>query len=151
MNDVVVRRVYDDPTDRDGVRVLVDRIWPRGLSKAAAHLDEWCKVVAPSPALRRWYGHDSAKFVEFSRRYRVELTEPARAQALRHLRQLAEGNRLTLLTATTRPEISQATVLADLLGRAPVLPPTTPHSTAPVRRKDAGGRAEPRPDLEAGS
>ncbi len=126
MTDVVVRRVYDEPTDQDGIRILVDKLWPRGLSKADAHLDEWCQAVAPSTALRTWYDHDSAKFGEFSRRYRVELTEPPRADALRHLRQLADGQRLTLLTATTRPEISQAAVLADLLGRAPVQPPTTP-------------------------
>lgn len=126
MTDIVVRRVYDEPTEQDGTRVLVDRIWPRGLSKAAARLDEWCKSVAPSPALRAWYGHDSAKFTEFSRRYRVELTEPARAAALRHLRNLADERRLTLLTATTKPEISQAAVLLDLLSRAPVLPPTPP-------------------------
>ncbi|MGH3756239.1 DUF488 domain-containing protein [Actinophytocola sp.] len=148
MTDVVVRRVYDQPTEQDGVRVLVDRIWPRGLSKAAAQLDEWCKAVAPSPALRTWYGHDSAKFVEFSRRYRVELTEPVRARALRHLRELADGRRLTLLTATKRPEISQAAVLVDLLGRDPVLPPTTPHGPAPTRRK---GTRAPNPDQAAGS
>jgi uncharacterized protein YeaO (DUF488 family) len=135
MTDVAVRRIYDEPTDQDGVRVLVDRIWPRGLSKAAAHLDEWCKAVAPSPELRTWYGHDSAKFVEFSRRYRLELTDPARAQALQHLRELADEQRLTLLTATTKPEISQAAVLADLLGRAAVQPPTTSHGPAPARRK----------------
>lgn len=136
MTDVAVRRIYDEPTDRDGVRVLVDRIWPRGLSKSAAHLDEWCKAVAPSPELRTWYGHDSAKFDEFSRRYRLELTEPARAQVLRHLRELADQQRLTLLTATTKPEISQAAVLADLLGRAAVQPPTTPLGPPSARRKD---------------
>lgn len=142
MTDVVVRRVYEEPTGEDGVRVLVDRIWPRGLSKAAARLDEWCKAVAPSPELRTWYGHDSAKFDEFSRRYRVELTDPARAEALRHLRDLAGEGRLTLLTATARPEISQAAVLADLLGRTPVQPPTRPHDPRPAhgrRRPGAGG------------
>lgn len=148
MIDVAVRRIYDEPTDRDGVRVLVDRIWPRGLSKADAHLDEWCQAVAPSMVLRTWYGHDSAKFVEFSRRYRVELTEPLRAEALRHLRELADEQRLTLLTATTKPEISQAAVLADLLGRTPVQPPTTPHGPPPARRK---GMSETQPDQAGGS
>ncbi|MPZ83612.1 MAG: DUF488 family protein [Actinophytocola sp.] len=143
MTDVVVRRVYDEPTDQDGVRVLVDRIWPRGLSKADAHLDEWCKAVAPSTALRTWYGHDGAKFTEFSRRYRVELTEPPRAEALRHLRELADGPRLTLLTATSRPEISQAAVLVDLLGRAPVLPLT--------HRRDIPDHVEPEPGQDPGS
>ena len=135
MNDIVVRRVYDEPTGQDGTRVLVDRVWPRGVSKVAARLDEWCTAVAPSPALRRWYGHDSAKFEEFSRRYRVELTQPVRAQALRHLKELANRGRLTLLTATKKPEISQAAVLLDLLSRAPVLPPT-PRSTAPQPETD---------------
>lgn len=97
--------------------------------------------MAPSKALRSWYGHDGAKFVEFSRRYRVELTEPARAEALRHLRELADGGRLTLLTATTRPEISQAAVLVDLLGRAPVRPPTIGYP--PAWRNDAADRVEP--------
>jgi uncharacterized protein YeaO (DUF488 family) len=75
---VAVRRVYDAPSELDGARVLVDRIWPRGLPKSKAALDEWCKEVAPSDALRKWYGHDPAKFAEFSRRYEAELTEPGR-------------------------------------------------------------------------
>lgn len=112
---VRVRRIYDEPDALDGTRVLVDRLWPRGVSKAKAHLDEWCKDVAPSRALRRWYDHDPAKFAEFRRRYRAELEEPVRAQALQHLRELADGHRLTLLTATKHPDISEAAVLADLL------------------------------------
>lgn len=113
--DVRVRRVYDEPSDQDGHRVLVDRIWPRGLTKARADLGEWCKEVAPSTALRQWYGHDPAKFEEFSRRYRAELEEPERADALQHLRDLADCYPLTLLTATRHPDISEAAVLADLL------------------------------------
>ena len=71
--EVRVRRVYDEPAGDDGARVLVDRLWPRGLTKARADLTEWCKEVAPSTELRRWYGHDPAKFNEFARRYRAEL------------------------------------------------------------------------------
>lgn len=112
--DVRVRRVYDQADD-DGVRVLVDRQWPRGLAKADARLDEWCKAVAPSTELRKWYGHDPEKFEEFRHRYRVELDDPERAEALDHLRKLAGKQRLTLLTATKDPAISQAAVLADLL------------------------------------
>jgi uncharacterized protein YeaO (DUF488 family) len=112
---VRVRRIYDEPDALDGIRVLVDRLWPRGVGKAKAELDEWCKDVAPSRALRAWYVHDPAKFPEFRRRYRAELEEPARAEALQHLRVLADGHRLTLLTATKRPDISEAAVLADLL------------------------------------
>jgi len=74
-----LRRIYEDPADDDGIRVLVDRRWPRGVSKARAKLDEWCTQVAPSEALRKWYGHDAAKFEEFESRYREELDQPERA------------------------------------------------------------------------
>ena len=112
---VRVRRVYEEPDPGDGTRVLVDRIWPRGLTKARAALDEWCKDVAPSSELRKWYGHDPARFEEFGRRYRLELEDPERAEALAHLRALAKDGPLTLLTATRQPEISEAAVLAALL------------------------------------
>jgi uncharacterized protein YeaO (DUF488 family) len=116
LRNVQVRRVYDDALPGDGMRVLVDRIWPRGLTKAQAGLGEWCKQVAPSTALRQWYGHDPERFEEFARRYREELTEPERAEALAHLRELAADGTLTLLTATRDPGISAAAVLCGLLG-----------------------------------
>jgi uncharacterized protein YeaO (DUF488 family) len=112
---VRVRRVYEEPEPGDGTRVLVDRIWPRGLTKAKAALDEWYKDVAPSDELRKWYGHDPDRFEEFGRRYRLELHDPRRAEALAHLRALARDRPLTLLTATRQPEISEAAVLAGLL------------------------------------
>ena len=112
---VQVRRAYDTPEPTDGRRVLVDGLWPRGLSKARAHLDEWCKEVAPSTDLRKWYGHDPKRFDEFGRRYRAELEEPERAEALQHLRNLAKQRNLTLLTATKHADISEAVVLAELL------------------------------------
>ncbi|MGH3869757.1 MAG: DUF488 domain-containing protein [Pseudonocardiaceae bacterium] len=112
---VQIRRVYDTPVPEDGTRVLVDRIWPRGLTKAKAHLDEWCKQVAPSTELRKWYSHDPARFEEFTHRYHVELTQPERSDALAHLRELLKDRTLTLLTATTQPEISEAEVLAEML------------------------------------
>lgn len=112
---VKVGRPYEPRTRGDGARVLVDRIWPRGLSKEKADLDEWCKQVAPSTALRKWYGHDEDRFEEFGRRYRVELQEPERAAALEHLRELAVHRALTLLTASKRADISEAVVLVDLL------------------------------------
>ena len=114
---VQVRRVYEEPEQSDGTRVLVDRLWPRGLSKAKAALDEWSKDVAPSDELRKWYGHDPDRFAEFSRRYERELRDPQRAEALAHLRDLAQNRQLTLLTATRHPEISEAAVLAALLQR----------------------------------
>jgi uncharacterized protein YeaO (DUF488 family) len=117
-SDVQVRRIYEDPAEDDGIRVLVDRRWPRGVSKTRAGLDEWCTQVAPSDRLRKWYGHDPDKFDAFVSRYREELKAPERASALRHLRLMAAHDRLTLLTATKQPELSQAAILADLL-RAP--------------------------------
>jgi uncharacterized protein YeaO (DUF488 family) len=113
---VRVRRAYEEPQRGDGTRVLVDRLWPRGLSRERADFDEWCKEVAPSPELRKWYAHDPARFAEFRRRYRAELRSPERAEALAHLRALARRRNLTLLTATKAPEISEAAVLAELLG-----------------------------------
>ena len=113
--DVQLRRIYDDPADDDGIRILVDRRWPRGVSKARAALDEWCPAVAPSDELRQWYGHAPDKFDEFSARYRDELEDPERAAALRHLRAVTSHDRLTVLTATRNVQISQAAVLVELL------------------------------------
>jgi len=113
-----VRRIYDEPSSDDGTRVLVDRVWPRGISKERAHLDEWCKEVAPSTQLRTWYAHDPERFEEFGRRYRAELGEGEPAQALASLKALARKGTITLLTATKDVDISQAAVLVDvLLGR----------------------------------
>ena len=111
---VRARRVYEAPDAADGRRVLVDRLWPRGLAKAAAHLDEWLKAIAPSDELRRWYGHDPVKFEEFRRRYGEELRDPEHAEALAHLRDQAAAGPVTLLTATRDLEHSEA---ADLVER----------------------------------
>lgn len=112
---VQVRRIYDAPMPDDGARVLVDRLWPRGVSKARAHLDDWCKQIAPSTELRNWYHHAPDLFDEFSRRYTAELNDPEPAAALAHLKELATQQTLTLLTATKNPEISEAAVLAKIL------------------------------------
>ena len=99
----------------DGLRVLVERLWPRGLSKARAHIDLWLKDVAPSTELRKWYGHEPARFAEFRRRYEAELAaEPARS-ALARLREMVERERVTLVFAAHDPELSNAAVLRDLL------------------------------------
>ena len=111
-----VARIYEPPSDRDGTRVLVDRLWPRGLRKEGAPLDLWCQQVAPSNELRRWYGHDPARFGDFTARYQAELRDPERAAALDRLRELSQQGPLTLLTSTKTPEISHAAVLARLLG-----------------------------------
>lgn len=115
MTTVQVRRAYEEPETSDGCRVLVDRIWPRGVSKEKAALDEWCKDVAPSTELRQWYAHDPDRFEEFATRYEAELADPERAEAMRHLHELAKAGTLTLITATKRADISEAAVLARLL------------------------------------
>jgi uncharacterized protein YeaO (DUF488 family) len=117
-NPVRLKRIYDEPTSGDGYRVLVDRIWPRGVSRQRARIDEWLKEVAPSTQLRTWYGHDPARFEEFQRRYGAELTAAEPAAALSHLRALVRDcgpAGVTLLTATKHSDISQAAVLARLL------------------------------------
>src|SRR5215467_15274404 len=117
VTDIRVRRVYDAPSAEDGRRVLVDRVWPRGLRKDAARLDWWAKDVAPSTELRTWYRHDPAKFGEFRDRYTAELVEPGRREALARLRALAAEGPVTLLTATRELSLSQAAVLAESLRR----------------------------------
>jgi uncharacterized protein YeaO (DUF488 family) len=116
---VRVRRIYEPVTEQDGIRVLVDRLWPRGMSKTRAQIHEWCRDIAPSTALRRWYGHDAQRFTEFRRRYRRELGTGEQAAALLHLTELADGRTLTLLTASRDPAISEAVVLAELLEKEP--------------------------------
>jgi len=117
--EVRVRRVYDEPTPADGARVLVDRVWPRGVRKDALELAEWAKDVAPSAGLRTWYGHDPARFDEFCERYLDELGAPPQRAALERLRERAAAGPLTLLTATRDVEHSQAAVLARLLQPPP--------------------------------
>jgi len=115
---VEVRRAYDLSAPKDGKRVLVDRLSPRGLSKERACLHAWCKEIVPSKELRKWYGHDPDRYLEFARRYRAELGDPERAAAFGQLREWAGQGRLTLVTATKRSDISEAAVLADLLRQA---------------------------------
>lgn len=113
MTSLKIKRVYDDPSPDDGLRILVDRIWPRGLTKAKAQIDHWAKDAAPSTALRQWFGHDPARWTEFTKRYRAELaSDPA---ALDALRALCKGRRATLLYAARDTVHNQAAVLRDLL------------------------------------
>ncbi|WP_344059028.1 DUF488 domain-containing protein [Terrabacter lapilli] len=115
---VRVGRVYDAPSPDDGRRVLVDRLWPRGVRKDDPRIDQWLRDVAPSTELRRWYGHEPSRFGEFAGRYAAELDGPAQAEAFRALRELAAAGAVTLLTATREPAISHAAVLARLLTEA---------------------------------
>ncbi|WP_435216177.1 DUF488 domain-containing protein [Streptomyces sp. bgisy034] len=112
---VRIRRVYEAPEPEDGVRVLVDRLWPRGLSKDAAHVDEWPKGLTPSTELRRWYHAGEGSYEEFADRYEAELDAPETAELLDHVRELAGKGAVTLLTASKSPEQSHAAVLARLL------------------------------------
>lgn len=118
--EVQVVRVYEDPgRGAKEHRVLVDRLWPRGLAKAAVELDEWAKDVAPSTDLRRWYGHDPMRFAEFARRYRAELAAPAAVSVVERLRDLAGKRWLVLLTATRDIEHSSAAVLQAVVEGRP--------------------------------
>ncbi|MCG7209662.1 DUF488 domain-containing protein [Streptomyces arenae] len=111
---VRVRRVYESPEPEDGLRVLVDRLWPRGVSKEDAHVDEWPKGLTPSTELRHWF-HEGGSYEEFTRRYEAELDAPEAAGLLDGLRKTARRRKVTLLTASKTPEESHATVLARLL------------------------------------
>ena len=110
--DFKLKRVYDPPAANDGKRILVDRIWPRGLSKAEAELTLWLKDVAPSAALRKWFGHDPARWPEFQQRYRAELDANP---AVERLRDLLRQGPATLLYGARDERHNQAIVLADYL------------------------------------
>ncbi|MFI5801426.1 DUF488 domain-containing protein [Streptomyces sp. NPDC051561] len=107
---VRVRRIYDAPAPDDGQRILVDRLWPRGISKDDAHLDAWIKDVTPSTELRKWFHGHRDDYDEFARRYEAELATPTPAEALTHLRELAPKGPCTLLTAAKDPDHSHTSV-----------------------------------------
>lgn len=115
---IQVRRIYDDVASDDGKRVLVDRLWPRGVSKEDAALDDWAKDVAPSDDLRKWYDHDVDRFDEFCERYRQELDDDERAAVVDDLVAASSDGTVTLLTATKDVEHSQAVVLAEVVASA---------------------------------
>ena len=131
-----LKRVYEPPARGDGARILVDRLWPRGISKESAALTEWMRDIAPSDALRRWYHAHPVQWPAFRKRYLAELAEPAASAALERLHEIA-GRRatVTLLFASRNLERNNAVVLKDLLEGARK-PPT---GTGPVRA--AAGRA----------
>lgn len=118
MRPVRLKRVYDPPSPDDGVRILVDRLWPRGLKREAAKIDLWLKEVAPSAELRRWFGHDASRWAEFRLRYRAELAKNSAGVAA--LRDLTTGAKpLTLLFAAKDSDHNNAVVLRDFLASAP--------------------------------
>ena len=111
--DIRLKRAYEPAAAADGYRVLVDRLWPRGVSKEKARLDEWARELAPSSELRRWFGHDPGRFDEFRRRYLLELA--AHGHQLVELRKRAAAGTLTLVYAARDGEHNDAVVLADAL------------------------------------
>ena len=127
---IILKRIYDKPSPKDGRRVLVDRIWPRGISKQSARLDAWLKDVAPSDELRRWFHGHPDRWNDFRQRYLEELWSRAAQPALEQLHELARHGKLTLLFASRDAEQNNAVVLKELLegARKP------PLSTGPERR-----------------
>jgi uncharacterized protein YeaO (DUF488 family) len=116
---IQIKRVYDPPSSQDGVRTLVDRLWPRGLSKSRAAVTQWMKDVAPSPELRKWFGHDPDRFEEFSARYRKEL---AANSAVAELKKLAKGRVVTLLYGARDPVVNHAVVLLSVVRKSRAKP-----------------------------
>ncbi|KAA3641438.1 MAG: DUF488 domain-containing protein [Proteobacteria bacterium] len=111
--DIVIKRIYEDAANRDGHRVLVDRLWPRGVSKDVAKLDDWCKDLAPSDDLRKWFDHDPDKFEEFAQKYKKEL-QGCEAK-LDELLDIAKNKRVTLLYGAKDEQHNQAVVLRQVL------------------------------------
>lgn len=110
---IQIKRIYEEPNSNDGYRMLVDRLWPRGVSKLEAKLDEWNKDIAPSAELRKWFDHKNERFSEFSKRYEAELQ--AKPEELERIRALSETKALTLLYGAKNTEANQALVLLKIL------------------------------------
>ena len=123
-SNVRLLRAYDDPGTDDGHRVLVDRVWPRGRTRDELHLDAWARDLGPSTELRKWFGHDPARWTEFQARYHGELADPEKAQALDALAAKARAGMVTLVYGARDREHNQARVIADELERR-LAPPRT--------------------------
>ena len=112
---IALKRVYDEPDPSGGTRVLVDRLWPRGLSKERAQVNVWMKEFAPSNELRKWFGHDPEKFAEFRRRYETELASESGQEALAKLRDMARREPITMVFGAHDMEHNNAVILRELL------------------------------------
>ncbi len=110
-----IKRVYSEPSPRDGIRILVDRLWPRGVAKKRARIDAWRKELAPSSPLRKWFAHDPARWIGFRKRYRAELTGSGQTAALKALATLSRHRTVTLLYGAADEEHNQAVLLKELL------------------------------------
>ncbi len=137
---VSVKRVYDVPSSRDGTRILVDRLWPRGLSKQRAAIDHWLRPLAPSTELRRWYHSSPEEWATFRARYLKELAAKEAADALRQLYSLANKGKVTLLFASRSAERNNATVLKELLEGARKPPTGTGPATRAMRLRKTARR-----------
>lgn len=112
---VATRRAYESPTRDDGCRVLVDGLWPRGMTKDRLKLDQWMREIAPSAGLRKWYGHKPEKWLEFRRRYRKELSGPLRMELLEELVERARKGKVTLVFGARDREGSNAAVILEMI------------------------------------
>lgn len=114
---VKMKRIYEDQAESDGVRVLVDRVWPRGMSKEGAKLDHWIKEVGPTSDLRKWFSHDPDKFEEFKRKYKDELEDGDQQEALKELKSITKkhNKNVTLLFASKEEKYNQVSVLKEIL------------------------------------
>ena len=112
-----IKRIYEPPSPEDGVRILVDRLWPRGITKEQASIDEWMKEIAPSAELRTWFGHRPERFAEFAERYKRELSEEPRRGLVNRISETAVKKNVTLVYAAKDPVHNHAIVLQDWLNR----------------------------------
>ena len=115
MNPIAIKRIYEDASEKDGYRILVDRLWPRGVSKEEAKLDEWLKDIAPSTALRKWFDHIEERFPEFSERYQAELD--LKTEEITRLTTIAKKQQITLLYSAKNEKFNQAVVLYNYLNK----------------------------------
>ena len=112
---IKIKRVYEEPSAGDGMRILVDRVWPRGISKEWARLADWRKDLAPSTPLRKWFGHDPAKWKAFRTRYRTELKRSGQIEALKELAKLSRRKTVTLVYGAADEQHNQAVALKEFL------------------------------------
>ncbi len=110
---IKVKRIYDPPSPDDGKRILIDRLWPRGMKKEEAHIDEWLKEISPSHGLRKWYSHDPAKWPEFKKRYRTEISD--QTELLKRIKNEGKKGTVTLLFSTKELELNNAVALKEIL------------------------------------
>jgi len=123
-----IKRVYSEPGPRDGVRILVDRVWPRGISTERARIVEWRKDLAPTTSLRKWFGHDPARWTEFRRRYRRELGRSETWDELQKLAHLSRKRPITLVYSAADEQHNQAVVLMELINELALPPSRAPQA-----------------------